>query len=302
MEVDSIKEMFSRSVNLFDVKYKYYIGDGDTKSFKGLVELNPYSDVIVEKRECVGHVEKRMGTRLRNAKKQNKGIGGKGKGKLTDKVIKDLTIYYGLAIRRNSNSLEEMKKAVWATFFHKCSSDENPQHQNCPEGVTSWCKWRVAEASGQLEQYRHDEPLSTDVQNVIRPIYQALSADDLLQRCLGGNTQNSNESLNACVWKLAPKHLHCGAKTVEIATYIAAGVFDEGHSAILKMMTTMGIFPGQYAMQFCRSSDELRIQQAERRVSPAARAAILERRAQQMTQNEVYEEEEGLLYGAGIAD
>jgi len=50
-----------------------------------------------------------MVTRLRNAKKANKGIGGKGKGKLTDKIIGDLTKYYGLAIKRNPNSLEDMK-------------------------------------------------------------------------------------------------------------------------------------------------------------------------------------------------
>jgi len=34
------------------------------------------------KKECVGHVEKRMGARLRDAKKNNKGIGGEGAGEL----------------------------------------------------------------------------------------------------------------------------------------------------------------------------------------------------------------------------
>ncbi|KAJ8936562.1 hypothetical protein NQ318_017028 [Aromia moschata] len=38
------------------------------------------------KKECVGHVEKRMGTRLRNANKTNKGLGGRGPGKLTIKM------------------------------------------------------------------------------------------------------------------------------------------------------------------------------------------------------------------------
>ncbi|EFN81405.1 hypothetical protein EAI_00125, partial [Harpegnathos saltator] len=74
---------------------------------------------------CVNHVAKRMGTRLRNIKKTTKGLGGKGK--LTASVIKDLTIYYGLAIRRHSDSLENMRKAIWATYLHKCSTDENPQ-------------------------------------------------------------------------------------------------------------------------------------------------------------------------------
>lgn len=79
MEVDAVKEMFGCSEELFGVKYKYYIGDGDTKTFKGLVDLDPYPGILVEKKECVGYVEKRMGTRLRNVKKQHKGIGGKGR-------------------------------------------------------------------------------------------------------------------------------------------------------------------------------------------------------------------------------
>ncbi|CAD7079138.1 unnamed protein product [Hermetia illucens] len=64
---------------------------------------------VVVKKECVGHVEKRMGMRLRNAKKNHKGIGGKGAEKLTDKVINDLATFFGLAIRRHANSIEGMK-------------------------------------------------------------------------------------------------------------------------------------------------------------------------------------------------
>lgn len=69
-------------------------------------------------------------------RKKNKGIGDKGPGKLTDKVIGELTTYYGLAIRRHPDSIEEMKKAIWATYYHKSSTDNKP-HQNCPSGVES---------------------------------------------------------------------------------------------------------------------------------------------------------------------
>lgn len=41
-----------------------------------------------------------------------------GKGKLTDVLIQKLTKYYGLAIRRNVNSVPDMKKAIWTTLEH----------------------------------------------------------------------------------------------------------------------------------------------------------------------------------------
>lgn len=59
-----------------------YIGDGDSKTFKAISDAQPYGpNYLVKKRECIGHVQKRMGTRLRNLKKQHK-LGGRGK--LTD--------------------------------------------------------------------------------------------------------------------------------------------------------------------------------------------------------------------------
>ena len=110
MEVDGIIQMFQRSEELHGAKYTNYIGDGDSHTFRGVLNAEPYEDVIIKKSECVGHVQKRMGTRLRSAKKNNKGIGDKGRGKLTDKLICDLSKYYGLAIRRHPDSVEEMEK------------------------------------------------------------------------------------------------------------------------------------------------------------------------------------------------
>ncbi len=50
------------------------------------------------------------------------------------------------------------------------------------------------------------------------------------------DTQNSNENFNSIVWRLAPKHLNSGAKIVEIASFIAACIFNEEYNSILKIM------------------------------------------------------------------
>ena len=87
------------------------IGDGDTKSFKKVLESKPYgNDLIPCKLECVGHVQKRLGTRLRKlrndmkGKKLSDGKGILGKGRLTDKIINKMQSYYGMAIRQNTLS------------------------------------------------------------------------------------------------------------------------------------------------------------------------------------------------------
>ncbi|GFT25001.1 uncharacterized protein TNCV_179201 [Trichonephila clavipes] len=98
-------------------------GDGDTKTFNALSENKPYGDdYLIQKIECVGYVQKRMGTRLRklilvySKKKLSDGKTIGGKGRLTDSLIDKLAHYYGNAIRCNSTSVKEMRKAIWAVF------------------------------------------------------------------------------------------------------------------------------------------------------------------------------------------
>ena len=45
---------------------------------------------------------------------------------LINKLLIKLSTYYGLAIMRNENSVKEMKKAAWETYYHLVSSDEEP--------------------------------------------------------------------------------------------------------------------------------------------------------------------------------
>lgn len=73
MEIDAVTEMFLRSKKKHGVLYVKYIGNEDSKTFRRILNVNPYGDeATVIKKECVGHVEKRMGTRLRNAKKKQR--------------------------------------------------------------------------------------------------------------------------------------------------------------------------------------------------------------------------------------
>ncbi|GFT41990.1 uncharacterized protein TNCV_1668231 [Trichonephila clavipes] len=101
-------------------------GDGDCKAFDAVKKKNIYgNEYPIEKLECIGHVMKRMGTRLRRLKAQLKGqilSDGKclsGKNRLTEHEIDNLQSYYGLAIRRNHSSVQNMRQAIWAIFLHK---------------------------------------------------------------------------------------------------------------------------------------------------------------------------------------
>ncbi|GFS82411.1 uncharacterized protein TNCV_1212931 [Trichonephila clavipes] len=214
MEVDGMLRIFNRSEKLHNLKYSKYIGDGDTKTFNALSENKPYGDDhLIQKIECVAHVQKRMGTRLRKLKlvysKKKLSVGKTigGKGRLTDSLIDKLAHYYGNAIRCNSTSANGMRKAIWAVWGHSCSTDDKPMHWFCPRNPNTWY----------------------------------LSYPALLNKCLGGKTKNPNECLNSLIWKFCPKTIGSSLQIAEIAVNLATSVFNDGNQILITILKKFGL-------------------------------------------------------------
>jgi hypothetical protein len=103
MEVEGAKILWSGSIQLHNMRYRWMISDGDSKPFNAIEDT--YDGIKVEKLDCVGHVQRRMGKHLLKLKAATKGkfADGKtvgGRGRLTEKKILQIQCYYGLAIRQ----------------------------------------------------------------------------------------------------------------------------------------------------------------------------------------------------------
>ena len=299
MEADGAVEMFSRSVQNHKLRYTRYIGDGDTNSLKKVHDSNPYgTSCSIEKLECVGHVQKRMGTRLRKLKADNRGkklADGKtlgGKGRLTDVQIDQITTYYGNAIRANKHNLEGMRKAIWAIYFHKKSCDKDAVHNFCGE----WCSYRKAEKEGELASYKHKNNLPIAVMEVIRPIFKDLIDTSLLKKCLDGYTQNANESLNSNIWKLCPKNKNHGLRVAKIAVAIATSIYNDGAQAYAQMLEQLDLECSAHTARFLKKKDLARTANARQR---AAKASLEYRRAKRRAAKESSERNEDGAYSTG---
>ena len=163
MEMRGTVDIYSRSIEQNKLRYVTMISDGDCKNHASVVELKPYGDTDIVKEDCVGHVQKRMGRRLRDLKTKYKGRkleDGKTIGRrdrLTDSKIDLFQKYYGKAIRSHKQNKEGMRRAIRAILYHSASSDKNPQHDHCPEGETSWCGWQRDQAKG-TDSYQQKSP------------------------------------------------------------------------------------------------------------------------------------------------
>ena len=178
MEVEGTVAIYNRSISKNGLRYVDFYGDGDTKSFKNIE--NTYPGMQVRKLECIGHIQKRVGNRLRKQKKSVKGLGGKGG--LNDAMIDKLQNYYGISIRRNvGKDVATMKSAIWAGFFHVTSSKNRLLHDHCPKGKDSWCGYQL-DVANKTELFKHGAGISDAVIKHIKPILVELSNDSLLQK------------------------------------------------------------------------------------------------------------------------
>lgn len=276
MDASGMLSIFQRSVEAHCLRYTEFLRDGDSKSHKLIVEQAVYGEVEVTKLECVGHVQKRLGSRLRSLKKRlgqtrledGKSIGGSGR--LTKTNIDKLQVYYGKAIRNNSHDLQAMKNAVMAIWHHTQSTDDSPDHDLCPPGEDSWCGYQRDIAKGTSD-YQHNHPLPKAVANIILSIFEALIDEDLLARSLHGGTQNQNEAINSLIWQRATKETHSGQAVVVQAVFLAVSHFNDGAMSISSILQELGIYPGLHCIRASTKLDHNRLRHSCRKSSQEAK-------------------------------
>ncbi|XP_077557147.1 uncharacterized protein LOC144172264 [Haemaphysalis longicornis] len=262
MEVEAALVLFRRSLAKNDLRYTNIVCDGDCRTYLTLCEDRTYGFIPLTKEDCINHVKKRMDSGLRGAiTKGKKGQPLGGRGGLTQGLIKKLTNYYGMALRAHPD-VEGMQKAVMATFYHVTSTDTEPHHELCPPGPTSWCKHRVAEAKGE-PQPPHKYNLARHVAEALLPLYRRLSEPQLLERCRGKKTQNAAESLHSVIWSILPKDENASLIAAETAVNEAVLKYNAGTlRAYTELCTSLGVKPGQHALQRAEEKDIIRKKKA----------------------------------------
>lgn len=299
MEMEGALILFQRSKER-GFRYTEMLGDGDAKTHQKLLNENVYDGFPIEKIECVNHVTKRLGTALRalvdKRKAQGQPIGGKGK--LTADRIKKLTNYYSRAIKDNSGNLDAMVNAVWASFFHTLSSDASHNHELCPDGPTSWCFFKRAQANN-MEPRPHSKELPASVGEALKPVYQRLGDPQLLSRCLQGKTQNSNEAFHSVLWRLCPKERWASLHSVETALAIAVQQFNKGSSALLDVMVELEILTDRQGADYAVQQDSSRVVKATRKSSNKEKERRKKIDAIHRQERQERGDREGEVYAAG---
>ena len=118
------------------------------------------------------------------------------------------------------------------------------------------------------------------VRDVIIPIFshEDLASDDLLSKCLHGQTQNVNEFFNQCIWKKIPKETFVGKQTLQMAS--ATMHFNDGTRGLLNLFEKCSIEPGHFTVMGCAKYDALRVARMNTKGSTSSKKQRKRLRAQ----------------------
>ena len=117
------------------------------------------------------------------------------------------------------------------------------------KSADTWCQYQNDKQSN-TNYYKPKPHLPIDVRLEILPIYQSLCKSEMLDKCLHGKTQNTNESFNGMIWNRLPKAAHVGSDILSAGVYDAIAHFNNGEKDIIELLK---IDPGDYMTKCCRS-------------------------------------------------
>ena len=143
-------------------------------------------------------------------------------------------------------------------------------------------------------------PLAQNVAEAIKPIYDRMSQNCLLERVQHGKTQNANECVNGQIWARCPKTVHVGVGRVNAAVSSAVSHFNQGCAHLSQVMKELGVSATMNLKEFQEKQDRKRcskgdvVSQLETKRKRKVKGQV------KKTQMNTTERKEGPTYGPGL--
>ena len=137
-----------------------------------------------------------------------------------------------------------------------------------------------------------------EIGKMLVPIFQRLSDKDLLKRCARNKTLNPNEFFHNIIWKICPKTIFVGKRTVTLA----ACQFSMGLSFQNVLCRIMNLSPGKHLERRVEIQNIERIKRAEKAASDKGKKRRKNLKYKKITKQTDVTGVDGKSYAAGAFD
>ena len=132
------------------------------------------------------------------------------------------------------------------------------------------CGFKKDEANA-TNNYQSHINIPEWIHQIIRPTFMNLTDDTLLSKCLHGQTQNANESINQIIWAKCQKNVFVEKPTLEIGVYSAVLQFNDGALGVENVFNHFGLGEGRCFVAGSMQKDRKSVCDAEIKSSDAGK-------------------------------
>ena len=253
MEPEAARIIWSRSVEKHQLCYSTFIGDGDSKSYRQVVNMDPYPLVAIHKEECLAHVSKRVKKSLCRIKKSTKAH-AYVQHRLPEPKAEYVSSNYSTVVLQHRGKTSAQMAGGFDTLLSHISGD----HNSCP--IDSWCRWKNTTTSQPIPAATTNFT-SLDIKKV-QEVFATFAREEFCRHLTMGLTQNANESLHNIIWNFCPKAKYISPQSVRISTGIAVTSFNDGELSLYGLLSDLKLKPSYTSFRsLCRREETRKLHQ-----------------------------------------
>ena len=147
------------------------------------------------------------------------------------------------------------------------------QHKYCPKNINTWCRYWQDKVPNQ-GRYTEDNRLPSVFKSKLKYLFDRLSDEDLVKRCMLSLTQNQNESINNVLWFLCTKRTFCGFRKLSLCVAESVSKFNCGVGTKAVVLRNIGCEPTRKMLTALRADlreDHIRNDHSERKIHSETR-------------------------------
>ena len=148
-------------------------------------------------------------------------------------------------------------------------------------------------------KYKEKVSIPKAIKETLLPIFKDLSDPQLLEKCLHGQAQNINDSLNGIFWQKCPKNLLASRQVLETGASSAVLQYNDEARAIINVMKRLSVESGTFFYQRAIGKNDKRIKASTVKSSETGKKRRKQLRATAKDYIDQENEEERETYKSG---
>ena len=185
---------------------------------------------------------------------------------LTNEICALITSFYPLAVRQSLGNSILSLESIKVIPFHLGANDKNAEinHQNCPKGKDSLCRYQNAISHDQIPP-KHPKCLSPEAVTLVQIVFTKYryNTEEFVGQIAQGQTSNHNEAIHNILFSMVRKTDAVCLDLMRLGSALTVIRYNEGYMAITEIPQKLQVTFHPSLIDLLTSLDQNRVEASE---------------------------------------